>query len=404
MTTPRFQYRHTPVKDVQVASETDAKTGKLRVKSVSLDGEVLKPSSRFWDSLYSRFGFSQSVFKYFSHAEVFNRISEKSGDDRIRLCIERPEGKDEGGTLLAVSNPKKPLVQYDQLAETLSKYGAENFDYAGGLVNSSHKPRVGGGIWSVAGDAIENRFMMETPIDGYGMPNIYLSLLRQVCTNGMVAYAKAFRSSLGLGRGADDVTFAISRALDGFNHDEGYATLRQRFESAVTSWASVFEANELYRLLLKLHNTGGIQFDGNADSPIIRKHLRGHSTTGLLAAAGDPDEIDESAGSPILTAFHKATGDMQAMYGIANIDSLSTKRQKTLPVKAKVYELFNFATEVATHHATTQGARKAQAWVGSLLSDEYDMEGTATSVGDFDAFLIDSKVKAGVTGNEVTKN
>ena len=42
------------------------------------------------------------------------------------------------------------------------------------------------------------------------------------------------------------------------------------------------------------------------------------------------------------------------LYGLANLDTLSPKRQRTLPVDCKVYDLLNFATEIATHHASTE--------------------------------------------------
>ena len=45
------------------------------------------------------------------------------------------------------------------------------------------------------------------------------------------------------------------------------------------------------------------------------------------------------------------TGDLQRIYGMANLDALSVKRQRTLPAACKVYDLLNFASEVATHHA-----------------------------------------------------
>jgi hypothetical protein len=66
-----------------------------------------------------------------------------------------------------------------------------------------------------------------------------------------------------------------------------------------------------------------------------------------------------------------------SLYGLANLDALSVKRQWTLPTKAKVYDLLNFASEVATHHADEYGARSSQAWLGSLISGEYDLENSA---------------------------
>ena len=58
----------------------------------------------------------------------------------------------------------------------------------------------------------------------------------------------------------------------------------------------------------------------------------------------------------------------------------------------KVYDLLNFASEVATHHADNYGARSSQAWLGSLVSSEYDLENSCDSFGDFRDFFIDRKL------------
>jgi hypothetical protein len=54
---------------------------------------------------------------------------------------------------------------------------------------------------------------------------------------------------------------------------------------------------------------------------------------------------------------------------------VNTKKLKTLPAKCSVYDLINFATEVATHHSDTTAARRLHGWVGGLISNEYDLEG-----------------------------
>jgi hypothetical protein len=347
----------------------DLKSGRSRqavVTDVLIDDEPLTPTERFWNSLYIRYGFSKSIFSYFTHEEVFARIAEVSPQERIRYCIERDE-ETGAGRLLGVSNPKRAVVGHDDLMELLEQYRAEGLTYHNGVVESRHTPRIGGNLFSISGDQFAHRFVLRTPVDGFGQPNIYLSLLRQICSNGMIGHAKAFRSEITLGRGSDSPTYSLLRALDGFNNDEGYAALRQRFESAATSWASVHEAVGLYNLLAKL-----------VGSKQVRHELVGHDG----AASGD-------AGVPLLKAFHRMTGDVSRIYGLANLDALSVKRQRTLPVSCKVYDLLNFATEIATHHARTEGSRRLQAWVGTLISNEYDMEGTTDNYSDFRDFFVD---------------
>src|SRR5262249_57426623 len=114
------------------------------------------------------------------------------------------------------------------------------------------------GTFEVGGDGFQNKFVLDTPIDGFGRPSVYLSLLRLICSNGAVGYSPAFRSELSVGRGNDGVAFALTRVLDGFNNEDGYAALRQRFESATKSWASGNEVSKLYKGLARLHARGAL--------------------------------------------------------------------------------------------------------------------------------------------------
>jgi len=387
--TTRFEYQFAPIGDLEVKMGTNTQNGKPIVDAMLVKDEPIKPSQRFWTSLYARYGFNKAFFKYFDHAEVFQRIAQRESADQMRLCVERHT--DENGkvtsTLMAVSNPTKPIVQHEDLVGALEKYNGQDIAYNNGEVYSTHSPRIGGADFKVAGDMFSNRFLMTTPIDGYGAPSFYLSLLRHICQNGLVGYAKVFRSSLNLGKASDDVMPTITRALDGFNNDEGFTALRQRMASASTSWASVHESQILYKLLIKLHNSNGLR---KADSRLARgvdlKRLSGLDQT---ASHTEMEEESDGIGSPIVSAFHRMTGDVNHTYGLANIDALSAKRQRALPVKCTVYDMINFATEVATHYATTAGARKLNGMVGTLISGEFDMEGTKERFGEFADFHTD---------------
>lgn len=393
-TTPRFEYNYQTVNDLVVETEQDPKTGKENVKHILVQDEPIQASERFWTSLQARYLFSKNIFTYFNHSEVFDRISERRSNDRMRLCIER--SKDQKGKpvnrLLAVSNPNKPLVVHDELQNMLERYDGQNISYSDGIVESTHTPRVSGNKFEVLGDQFENRFIMSTPIDGYGVPNIYLSLLRLICENGVVGYAKTFRSTLPLGKGNDDVSPSITRALEGFNNDEGFSAIRQRIEASGKSWLSVYEMTQLQKLITSLHSKR-LLAPGD-------KAVKGTRIAGYLKGDRPEDAEVSVVSSPLLIAYRRMTGDPCAAYGLANLDSLNPKRQRTLPVNCTVYDAINFATEVATHYADPKGARKLQAFIGTTLADEYDMENTKDKFGEFADFLVDSKMTANLTGSE----
>ena len=56
----------------------------------------------------------------------------------------------------------------------------------------------------------------------------------------------------------------------------------------------------------------------------------------------------------------------------------------------RVYDLLNFSSELATHHSDAAGNRALQAYIGSLISEEYDLEGTAENVTEFADFFATS--------------
>lgn len=391
-----FDYTFVPISDLQVQTAEDPKTGKRKVVNVLVQDEPIPPTNRFWTSLFARYGFNSAFFKYFDYTEVFNRISDRESNDRMRICIERG---DKGSRLLAVSNPGKPLVSFDELQDLLGRYGGQGVTYADGLIESNHQPRNSGGNIDIGGDLFENRFVLSCPIDGYGAPNVYLSMLRQICTNGVIGYAKVFRSSLALGKAEDDVAPSLVRVLEGFGNDEGYAALRQRIEASQKSWASVYEATMLSKLIIKLHTGRDVDDLGGKAIPkgtsIAKWYEKGRDN---FAPIGDEEDAVRQA--PIFRAYDAMTGNPTQLYGIANVDALSAKRQRTLPVRCTMYDMINFATEVATHYAQPGAARSLQAWVGTTISGEYDMENTRDRFTEFKDFHINAKLSGGLTGSE----
>jgi len=344
-----FEYGYANLRDFRVDATRASSTGKSISKSVEIAGRSVTPTRRFWKSLFMRFGIGDNVFRYFDHAEVFERISRSNADDRVRYCIATDQ---EGSSrLLAVSNPKRPLITYNEVTDLVSRYDGRDVCYSDGIVTSTHTPRGGERPFDIRGDRFEHRFMMETPVDGFSHPKIYLSFLRQVCSNGAIGYGRAFRSDVSLGK---DIGHCIGRALDSYDNEEGYAALRQRFESAQTSWASVRECRALTKILERTGLTSGATKD----------HLR--------------------------RDFHRMSGNLNELYGLANLDALSQKRQRVLPSRCKVYDLLNFASEVATHHSKPAAATSLQAFIGTMISDEFDMEGTAAAGSEFADLFVTS--------------
>jgi len=362
-----------------------------KVMLLDVEGRKVAPTPRFWGSLcsrYSSYGLSPKLFKLFTHEEVFNRIKDAASDDKVRLryTIEDKSSDMQDGTLLAVTAPNKPVVEIEQAAETIGRYAASDMQYSDGIVRSIHQPpRVEG--FEIGPDKFINQYVMETPIDGYGNPLTYLSVLRMVCTNGMVGYSKAFKSEVKIGNSSDvDAMFTIARYLDSYNNEEGYAAIQQRFEAAANSYASLFECNRIYRALNRLASQNAFQ-EGKSElvDGLVRRRVAG----GDGASAVDNDTLNLR----ILRAYTACTGDICSIYGLAHLDALTRKTMQKLPARCTVYDLFNLASEVATHFTDQRHGRVLQSEIGQLVSEDYDLEGTKKDYATFQDWFIEKDSK-----------
>ena len=328
-TIPNLQFKITSLSKFQVEGTDHKNAMKARMNT---GGKWMSVSKRFWTSFFARFGISDSIFRYYTHQEVFDRIRSVKGDVQLRLCTD-------GSNALAISNPEKSVLMTDDFRQLAQKFQGEDLQYQCGIVTSIYTPNSGEHKSKIGPDNFRNRYMLEAPLDGYGKPSIYLSMLREVCTNGIIAYTTAFRTDIAVG---NDPKHNLNRALESFDSDEGYSALRQRFETSQLSPASLYECLKLYKLLKKMERTDAI------------------------------------------STFDKVAGNIYDQYGVANLDAISEKKLHLLPAKCRVYDLINLVSELSTHHTNdSTESMKLNAWIGTTLSREYDLEGTNTKRIDF---------------------
>lgn len=319
---------------------------------VDIGGEQCRISDRFWKSVFARYRFGASTFRYFRPEEVFGRICQVSRDDQLRVMVEYPRRGPP--VALAVSNPKDRLVTINDVRELARSHGARQSHYADGVVRCMFTPRSGEQALAIGGDQFANRFTLDVPIDGYGGSRIHVALLRLICANGAVGFHRAFCSEVPA---SSSPRHTLQRAIECFDHADGFAAIRERFLAAQTSWASVREAHGLYRQLVK-------------------------------TKVADPAHKTRA-----LEDFDRITGRIQEFYGVTNLDTLPVRRQRLLPVKCRVYDLLNFASEVATHVAEPAESRPLQSWIGGTLAEEYDLEGTAEQAKEFADLLLEGDAR-----------
>jgi hypothetical protein len=371
---PKFDYDECHLKDLTCTTKEDDK-GKLTVEKITLDKQEFCPTNRFWDSLCSKFGFGPSIYKYFTHKETFNRISQVCKDDQIRLTIQTTPSKNENTNgwipkLLAATSTNAPIITGNEIVMLMNRLDAEKISYSDGIITSRHKPNT---ImdFDIGGDMHQTKLALDTPIDGYGRPNIYLELLRLICENGVVGYTPAFKSSVIIGNiGGMDI---LERAMSSYSNENGFTAMRTRILTAQKSWASVFECVKLAKALWKLQpDDFKPEVLMTVESPKPNEHR-----------------------NRLVSRLYEACGDLRAIYGVAQLESLSEKRMRQLPSKATVYDLICFSSEIATHQLLSDAAKAMNSFVGSLLGgDIFDLENSCEEFGTFADFLDPISVKA----------
>ena len=354
----QVEFLKTPA-DCKSRSEIDRYT-----RMILPDGRRLKVTPRFWNSWCSLEGQSKSVFDLFSHAEVFDRLRDKR--NRVaRIAVEMNPRQDTSkpgalidGDLLGCTNPNKPILRIEQADDMIFRFDGAHVKYDQGVATAMFEcpfpiPYV------IAGEDYRSQFCMQMPVDGYGMPTSYLALLRLICVNGAIGMTKAFKTSFQLGKGEKNIAEVLNRAFTTFSAEEGFSSFKQRMEMSAKSWASLAEASRLYKAMgLSLHDD---------KQPVGRR-------------------------VEIIEEFDKLCGDPLKLYGLTNREEVSSRRARTIPVKATMYQLITFATELATHEIQAPPARnRLNAWVGDSVASEMDLESSCEEYPDWKDFFVREK-------------
>jgi hypothetical protein len=308
-----------------------------KLKSITYGDKEYLSTDRFLLSLCSKFGMGTSIFTLFDPGEVFARIQQVHPKANMRVVTE-------GNTCLAATSPTKSYVDYDILLNILnapSRAGQiVRATYHNGIVTTVHS-MLKEAPWEINGELFYQAFTLETPVDGYGLPAIYLSLVRDSNQTLLTADSKTFKSEVQLGKDAKDKPeIPLKRALDTFNNEEGFQALRQRLASAQTSQGSLHECDSMYKAMCRvIKNNGNNRF--------------------------------------IFESYRAMTGDVAEKYGIATEDSLSSKKARLLPMNCTVFDLIGFNMEITSLYRSHIDAHKPlSTWIGQTIDNEYDLEGS----------------------------
>jgi hypothetical protein len=327
---PTIRSATLPISEVQYVPSTRSEPATIVAGGVSFTS-----TNRFRNSLLGLIGQSNSIFRLFSPETVFNRFQEVNGSKIVNVNYEK-----ETGRAISLTNGGKSVLNFDAIRNDV--IGDAPVSYHDGVICAMLEPYRTEGIL-VNNDAHLPRLSLHIPLDGYGGVQSFLAMLRQVCSNGMVAMSPAFKYSVKIGDGDNPIT-TLRRFKNSFYDEDGYADLRARLEAAGKTAASVSEFSRLLKL-----------------------------TTSSNFSLG------------LVQRIEKAVADTQTYYGLSALNTIDEKRARLTPSLLSIYDLINMTTELSTHVTDSPYmATRLQGLVGDLLSKQFDLEGLEASTVEKD--------------------
>ena len=321
----RFTTERVSIADL-VPVECDQATGRFKIQ---FEDRTYNTTARFITSFARKLKFSNNIFNYFTAEEVFDRVQQRNPDVAFKVTFDRQDGE-----ILGVVDENKKLLPAEIACNVFaSDPRVQKIQYSKGVWEAEF---LLDGSFSIRNDSeYARKIWVHYPVDGVSMPCVYLSVLRQVCSNGMVAMVPGFRTDIEIN---DESGTHLSRLLRSYNNENGFMALESRLQTAQDTLASVNE-------LLKFENLLATQIS------------------------------DQASASRLQTRLEEMAGDPCARYETTSLNNIALKKRSLLPVACSVNDLFNFCSELTTHHENIISRVDAfNAALGGMLAQEFDLE------------------------------
>lgn len=344
--------------EVQISYVRDSKLGRSRkVKTIvdNKNGIVIQPSDRFWASLFREYKLgplAEQFFKYFTYEEVFNRIKSVCDSPLSAICLQYVPGTSNRFVGYGISRLAQQ-AHFDDVVGVLEKKSNDlkKFEYRDGVIRSTHYSKDQISNFVIGDDKYSGYVTVETPIDGVGMPQAFIGIEREVCTNGLTAMTSVFRSQFKVsGNGIR----TLETILDGYRNEDGFIQLKKRFENADLSYISLREALKVSNLFSRL--TEGENVDNKIHTAVWK--------------------------------FSDMLGDFPSELGIASLGQVSDKVAGSIPMRPSLLSVIQLLTECSSHYLAGGQSDMVHKFLGSMIASNYDLELSKTHMGDYDAFLL----------------
>jgi len=339
---PEFRYLTTTLDKIEILEKG---------KKIKINGIALNTTQRFWDSLCSRFGLSLSSFNLFEPNDVMHKLATSEKNPNITMVTQTtPFGNepDFKYQLLAISGTERSSIDADHLVNICKKISPLSVEYHEGVFTCRFEPRTEMSF-NVGKEKLISRFVLETPVDGYGKPNIWLGFLvdgEKIVLRGM---NKKYQSGINFGKDGKPQD-TLLRIIESFSNEDGYMVLKDNILKADNSWTSVGEIVAFIKFIW-----------GLTLADFARHHIKSFRQTDETRLKMD-----------IIRSLSDKTGDLRTIYGVTDLDNLSDRKQRSMPTKVSAYEFLKFMSK-QTDILIPPAKRKLQLLIGAALAREYDL-------------------------------
>lgn len=323
---------------------------------------LCRVSDRFWTTWSRLYKQHRSIFKLFDYDETFVRTQE-THNNNLRIAVELwpNSGSEYEGRALAATDPTKPLLPVDTARDLFAKFSGKGMRYENGVMSGEFAAPYPL-IMDIIDSKFSAHFQLDLPLDGFGLPMVYLALMRETDNTYFVARStnSAFRTKLQMSRSDDTLGTVLTRALDSFSNEEGCRAMKDRFEAADQSWASFSQ----YRSLFNALDTASKADVGPVLGGIVANKLQ--------------RKLDMRTHYPM------------ALHRLGSENDISKRASRVLPVQATVFDLIDFAATTASEYRKISASNHMNEWVGDQIVNEYDLEGSKAAYPRFlDQYLAD---------------
>lgn len=309
--------------DIEMRKIVNEETKKVSY-TATVEGKTYNAGQRFKSSIMGILGMGISVLDYWDFDEAVSRFHERKPKKAktIKLTIDETNR-----TALAAISPGRFLPDMESTLQLIKDLDGR-VTYENGELLALCKPAMETNF-KIMQDAFQIRNSFRIPLDGYGAPLHYVGMLREVCSNGMVAWGKIWSTICTFGKKTDPA-WAMERFLKSISNVEAETRLRERLEVATDTLASLEDISKLMKRLDK-----SSAFDGGK--------------------------------------FLDMVLDADLSVTQADMNQFTPRDRGRIASQVTVYDLINMATEAFTHH----GVAPAAGFLGSIMTGTFDLEGVA---------------------------